>query len=81
MQVGSELERRRGRAVWLRALCGKRVVREPVPIVQEEPLKVELESFVHCVEKKHAPVVTGESARQAIELALEITRQIQEQSD
>jgi predicted dehydrogenase len=42
---------------------------------------VELESFVHCVEKKQAPVVTGESARQAIELALEITRQIQEQSD
>ena len=60
---------------------GKRVVREPVPIVQEEPLKVELESFVHCVKKKQAPVVTGESARQAIELALEITRQIQEQSD
>ena len=51
-----------------------------MPIVQEEPLKVELESFVHCV-KKQAPVVTGESARQAIELALEITRQIQEQSD
>ena len=60
---------------------GKRVVREPVPIEREEPLKVELESFVHCVEKKQAPVVTGESARQAIELALEITRQIQEQAD
>ena len=57
------------------------MVREPVPIVQEEPLKVELESFVNCVKKKQAPVVTGESARQAIELALEITRQIQEQSD
>ena len=49
--------------------------------VLKTPLKVELESFVQCVEKKQAPVVTGESARQAIELALEITRQIQEQAD
>ena len=60
---------------------GKRVVREPVPIQQEEPLKVELESFVNCVEKKQAPVVTGESAKQAIELALAISRQIEEQAD
>ena len=58
---------------------GRRVVREPVPIQREEPLKVELESFVRCVAEKHEPLVSGESARQAIELALEIAGQIDEQ--
>jgi hypothetical protein len=35
---------------------------------------------VKCVKEKQAPIVTGESAKQAIELALEITRQIEQQS-
>jgi len=60
---------------------GRRVVREPVPIQREEPLKVELGSFIRCVAEKQEPLVSGESARQAIELALEITRQIQAQND
>ena len=52
-----------------------------MPIQREEPLKVELESFVRCVTGKQAPLVSGESARQAIELALEIAGQIQAQND
>ena len=59
---------------------GRRVVREPVPIQREEPLKGELESFIRCVAEKQEPLVSGESARQAIELALEITGQIQSQN-
>ena len=59
---------------------GKRVLREPVPIEHKEALKVELESFVNCVKRKQEPIVSGESARQAIELALEITRQIEQQT-
>jgi predicted dehydrogenase len=59
---------------------GRRVVREPVPIQREEPLKVELESFIRCVAEKQEPLVSGESAQQAIELALEITSQIQSQN-
>jgi predicted dehydrogenase len=55
---------------------GRRIVREPVPIAKEEPLKVELESFVQCVRQRQAPVVSGEAARQALDLAFEITRQI-----
>ena len=58
----------------------KKVLREPVPIEHKEALKVELESFVNCVKKKQEPIVSGESARQAIELALEITRQIEQQT-
>ena len=56
---------------------GKRIVREPVPIAKEEPLKLELQHFVECVREKHTPVVSGESAKRALDLAFEITRQIQ----
>jgi predicted dehydrogenase len=56
---------------------GKRIVREPVPITKEEPLKLELQHFVQCVRTHHTPVVSGESAKRALDLAFEITRQIQ----
>lgn len=57
--------------------AGKKIVREPVPITKGEPLKLELEHFVQCVNEKLKPLVSGESAKQALDLALEITRQIQ----
>jgi predicted dehydrogenase len=57
---------------------GKRIVREPVPIAKDEPLKLELQDFVNCVREKHAPVVSGESAKRALDLAFEITRQVQQ---
>jgi predicted dehydrogenase len=56
---------------------GKRIVREPVPIEKVEPLKGELQSFIDCVQARRTPVVSGESAKQALDLAFEITRQIQ----
>ena len=58
--------------------AGKKIVREPVPITKDEPLKLELQHFVHCVEQKQTPKVSGESAKQALDLAFEITRQIQQ---
>lgn len=57
--------------------AGKRIVREPVPITKEEPLKLELQHFVECARARQTPVVSGESAKQALDLAFEITRQIQ----
>jgi len=57
--------------------AGKKVVREPVPIAKDEPLKLELQSFVNCVREKHMPIVSGESAKRALDLAFEITRQVQ----
>ena len=57
--------------------AGKLIVREPVPIAKEEPLKLELQDFIHCVRQKQTPLVSGESAKQALDLAFEITRQIQ----
>src|SRR6266487_3507315 len=56
---------------------GKRIVREPVPITKEDPLKLELQHFVECVRQRQTPRVSGESAKQALDLAFEITRQIQ----
>jgi predicted dehydrogenase len=58
---------------------GKRVVREPVPIAKEEPLKLELQHFVQCVQAHRTPMVSGESAKRALDLALEITRHIRVQ--
>jgi predicted dehydrogenase len=55
---------------------GKRIVREPVPLAKEEPLKLELRHFVECVRTHRTPLVSGESAKKALDLALEITRQI-----
>jgi predicted dehydrogenase len=57
---------------------GKRIVREPVPIAKDEPLKLELQSFVECVRERHTPLVSGESAKRALDLAFEITRQVQQ---
>ena len=58
--------------------AGKKIVREPVPIAKDEPLKLELQSFVNCVREKQTPIVSGESAKRALDLAFEITRQIQQ---
>jgi predicted dehydrogenase len=55
---------------------GKRVVRQPVPIAKEEPLKLELTDFVRCVKALQSPLVSGESAKRALDLAFEITRQV-----
>ncbi|HLH52365.1 MAG TPA: Gfo/Idh/MocA family oxidoreductase [Verrucomicrobiae bacterium] len=58
--------------------AGKRIVREPVPITKEEPLKLELAHFIDCVQAHKSPDVSGESAKKALDLAFEITRQIRE---
>jgi predicted dehydrogenase len=58
---------------------GKRIVREPVPITKDEPLKLELQHFVNCVQEQQTPMVSGESAKRALDLAFEITRQVQNQ--
>ncbi len=56
--------------------AGKKIVREPVPITKDEPLKLELRHFVDCVQARQTPRVSGESGKQALDLALDITAQI-----
>jgi predicted dehydrogenase len=56
--------------------AGKRIVREPVPIAKDEPLKLELAHFVECVRERGTPKVSGAQAKHALDVAFEITRQI-----
>src|ERR1051325_10576665 len=58
--------------------AGRRIVREPVPIARDEPLKLELEHFIECVQQQEQPKVSGASAKRALDVALEITRQIEQ---
>ncbi|MFZ4774965.1 MAG: Gfo/Idh/MocA family oxidoreductase [Terrimicrobiaceae bacterium] len=57
---------------------GHRIVREPVEIEKGEPLRIELESFVRCAREGLKPRVTGTAAADALDIALEITRRIEE---
>jgi len=55
-----------------------RIVREDVPIERVEPLQAELESFVACVRERRRPVVSGEDGRDALRVAEEIRRRLEE---
>jgi predicted dehydrogenase len=57
--------------------AGRKVVREPVPIEKDEPLKLELRHFIDCVQTHQTPKVSGAVAQRALDLAFEITRLIQ----
>ncbi|MBZ5536024.1 MAG: Gfo/Idh/MocA family oxidoreductase [Acidobacteriia bacterium] len=46
----------------------------------EEPLKLELESFVQTVRDRSVPVVTGEEGRRALKVASDIAQKINEHS-
>jgi len=52
--------------------------REEVAVEKDEPLKVELTDFVACAREGRDPKVSGQAAAAALELALEITRAIEE---
>ena len=58
--------------------AGHRIVREPVEVEKGEPLRNELESFLQCAREGLKPRVTGLAAADALDLALEITRRIEE---
>jgi predicted dehydrogenase len=56
---------------------GRKIVREPVPIEKDEPLKLELRDFIKCIKSRQTPLVSGAVAQRSLDLAFEITRQIQ----
>jgi predicted dehydrogenase len=59
-------------------LKGKEIVREKVEIRRGEPLRIELESFIQCAYDGAKPKVSGHEAADALDIALEITRRIEE---
>jgi predicted dehydrogenase len=58
--------------------AGRRIVREPVPLQKEQPLRLELRDFIASVRANRTPLVSGEVAKRALDLAFAITRQIQQ---
>jgi predicted dehydrogenase len=52
------------------------IVREEVPIEKGEPLALELCSFARCVARRDTPVVSGEHAASALNLAVDITQRM-----
>jgi predicted dehydrogenase len=57
---------------------GKEIVRDKVTIKRGEPLKIELEAFIQCAREGARPKVSGHEAADALDIALEITRRIEE---
>lgn len=53
--------------------------KEDIPIEKGEPLKIELKAFVDCIRKAETPKVDVVLGSSALEVALQITKQIQEQ--
>jgi predicted dehydrogenase len=51
---------------------------ESLPVHKDEPLKRELASFVQCVRARSRPLVAGEDALAALELAEWVLRSIRE---
>lgn len=52
------------------------ISKENLPIEKEQPLQKELASFIECVIEHKQPLVSGEVARDALAVALEIQNQI-----
>jgi len=57
-----------------------KIASNPLNVQQDEPLRLELESFFECVETRAVPRVTGRDASRALEVALDIAAGIQEHS-
>ncbi len=56
--------------------AGSKITRKKIRIKKEESLLSELKAFVDCVKNNEKPLVSGEEAREALRMALEITKQI-----
>lgn len=59
---------------------GLEIEQENVQVEKDEPLKLELSAFVECALRGETPVVSGQEGAAAVDVALEITRIIREQS-
>lgn len=55
---------------------GMEIKKGEVEVEKDEPLKLELASFINCIAKGETPAVTGNHGAAALDVALEITNQI-----
>lgn len=52
------------------------ITKEEIQVRKKEPLVEELSSFIECIKKGKQPVVRGKEGKDALEIALAITKQI-----
>jgi len=57
------------------------ILAEDIEITKNDPLKMEIQSFVERVRDRKQPVVSGVDGRKALEIALRITEQIQRNTE
>ncbi|MBN1405319.1 MAG: Gfo/Idh/MocA family oxidoreductase, partial [Candidatus Omnitrophica bacterium] len=55
---------------------GKLIIPKKIDIKKENPLMKELSSFIECIKSGKKPIVSGEEARGALKIALDITQKI-----
>ena len=65
---------------WIYRRDGLEIVREEVLVERDEPLKCELAAFAECAAKGSLPKVSGLQGAAALDVALAITRLIEEQA-
>ena len=58
--------------------AAKQIGFRPLAVTKDEPLRLEVESFLESVRRRTRPVVAGEDACRALEVALAIQRQMDE---
>jgi predicted dehydrogenase len=51
---------------------------QPLPVAKEEPLRLEVESFLEAVANRSRPIVSGEDGLRALDIALAILAKIEE---
>jgi predicted dehydrogenase len=56
--------------------AGRRIIGETPKIKKVEPLKLELRHFINCILRKRKPLVSGTPAKEALRVALRISRKI-----
>ncbi|MCK5082460.1 MAG: gfo/Idh/MocA family oxidoreductase, partial [Candidatus Omnitrophica bacterium] len=54
------------------------ILKHSLPIEREEPLMKELEHFIDCVKEDKNPLISGSEGREALVVALEISKKIWE---
>jgi predicted dehydrogenase len=56
----------------------RQILKHGLPIEKEEPLKKEIEHFLECIREDKTPLISGGEAKDALEVALQITKKIWE---
>ena len=60
---------------------GSRIRRSKIPLQKGEPLRLEIGSFLECVQENRTPLVSADHGKQALEVAFEIIRQIRRHNE